>query len=59
MDSNSHTNDLLAALPEERIRHVYPTFGVEHVTDKRADCWCGPRVEIIDGGAIIIHEVGH
>lgn len=49
-------NDL-HELDDDRIHHVYPTFGREHVTDKRAGCWCGPVVEFVEGGAIIIHEV--
>lgn len=46
----------LAELEDDRIRHVYPTFGREHVTDQLDRCWCQPRVEFVDGGAIIIHE---
>lgn len=46
----------LDGLTDEQIRHVYPTFGREHVTDQREKCWCQPRVEFVDGGAIIIHE---
>lgn len=49
----------LGAIPDDRIQHVYPTFGREHVTDKRDACWCQPRVEFVEGGAIITHEVGH
>jgi hypothetical protein len=40
----------------DRIFHVYPTFGREHVTDQRDNCWCHPRVEFEGDGAIIIHE---
>ena len=47
----------LSDLDDDQIHHVYPTFGREHVTDKRDACWCGPRVEFVEGGAIIIHEV--
>lgn len=52
-------NTPLGAIPEDRIRHVYPTFGREHITDKRDSCWCQPRVEFVENGAVIIHEVGH
>lgn len=44
-------------LEDDQIHHVYPTFGREHVTDKRTDCWCRPAVEFVEGGAIILHEV--
>ena len=50
-------NQHLDALHDDQIRHVYPTFGRKHITDKREDCWCAPRVEFVEGGAIIIHEV--
>lgn len=46
----------LTDLPDDNIHHVYPNFGREHVTDQRERCWCGPRVEFVEGGAIIIHE---
>lgn len=47
----------LDQLEDAQIYHVYPNFGVrEHVTNKR-DCWCGPKVEFVEGGAIIVHEV--
>lgn len=47
----------LTDLEDDQIHHVYPTFGREHVTDKRAECWCVPVVKFVEGGAIIIHEV--
>ena len=47
----------LALLADDHIHHVYPTFGREHVSNQRADCWCMPKVEFVEGGAIIIHEV--
>ena len=47
----------LSDLEDDQIHHVYPTFGREHVTDQRAACWCEPKVEFVEGGAIIIHEV--
>lgn len=47
----------LTELEDEEIFHVYPTFGREHVTDKRLGCWCGPRLDFVEGGALIIHEV--
>ena len=46
----------LDSVDGDRIRHVYPTFGREHVTDRRDSCWCQPRVEFVEDGAIIIHE---
>ena len=46
----------LAELEDDQIQHVYPNFGREHVTDQRAECWCQPRVELVEGGAVIIHE---
>lgn len=46
----------LARIDEDNIHHVYPTFGREHVTDKRDQCWCQPKVEFIGCGAVIIHE---
>jgi hypothetical protein len=46
----------LTDLEDDQIHHVYPTFGREHVTDQRDDCWCQPRVEFEGDGAIIIHE---
>lgn len=46
-------------LTDDQIQHVYPTFGKEHVTDQREKCWCQPRVEFIEEGAIIIHEPAH
>lgn len=46
----------LEDVPDDRIHHVYPTFGREHVTDKRAACWCQPRIEFEGDGAVIIHE---
>ena len=48
---------MLERLRDDKIHHVYPTFGREHVTNDRAECWCQPRVEFVEGGAIIIHEV--
>lgn len=47
----------LSTLADEQIQHVYPNFGRTHVTDKRDSCWCKPRVEFVEDGAIIIHEV--
>ena len=47
----------LDALENDRIHHVYPTFGREHVTNNRSECWCHPVVEFVEGGAIIIHQV--
>lgn len=46
----------LKDVPDELIFHVYPTFGREHVTDQREQCWCQPRVEFEGEGAVIIHE---
>lgn len=43
-------------MPSDRIHHVYPTFGREHVTDQRDQCWCQPSVQFEGDGAIIIHE---
>lgn len=48
---------LLEKIDDRQIRHVYPTFGREHITNKRDECWCCPTVEFVEGGAIIIHEV--
>ena len=49
---------VLAEMEDDKIRHVYPTFGVrKHITNSRAGCWCQPKVEFVEGGAIIIHEV--
>lgn len=53
---NSTSTDGVDSLSDDEIQHVYPNFGREHVTDKRTDCWCRPHVELVDGGAIIIHE---
>lgn len=39
-----------------QIHHVYPTFGREHITNDRGGCWCEPKIELVEGGAIIIHE---
>ena len=50
-------NGELSSLSDDHIQHVYPTFGREHVTDKRDQCWCQPKVELVEGGAVIIHEV--
>jgi hypothetical protein len=47
----------LSALEDDQIHHVYPTFGRGHVIDQRDGCWCQPKVEFVEGGAIIIHEV--
>ena len=47
----------LPSIPDDRIYHNYPTFGREHVTDRRDQCWCQPSVEFINDGAIIIHKV--
>lgn len=47
----------LENLADDQIHHVYPTFGRKHVTDSRDACWCQPKVEFVEGGAIIIHEV--
>lgn len=48
----------LDELEDDQIHHVYPTFGVrEHVTNKRDVCWCQPKIEFVEGGAIIHHEV--
>ncbi len=57
MTDRSTTPHGLSALEDEQIRHVYPTFGREHVTDQRDACWCQPKVDFVEGGAIIIHEV--
>lgn len=46
----------LSELEDDQIRHVYPQFGREHITNQRQDCWCCPVVEFVEGGAIIIHE---
>ena len=58
--------DPLQVLPEDRIHHVYPTFGKEHSTNSRGKCWCVPMVEFVTEqhglgeheitGAIIIHH---
>lgn len=53
----TYSNRAFREVPNDQIQHVYPNFGREHVTDQREKCWCGPRVELVDGGAIIIHEV--
>ena len=42
----------LVDIGEGRI-HIFPTFGREHITDQ--SCWCGPRMELVEGGKIIIH----
>ena len=42
---------------DDNAYHVYPTFGREHITDRGSACWCGPRVEYVNGGRIIIHEI--
>lgn len=47
----------LEDMDDDMIFHVYPTFGREHVTDKRAECWCDPQIIFEGNGAIIIHEV--
>lgn len=52
----SSTKRPLQSLEDDQIHHVYPTFGREHVTDKRADCWCQPKVDLHGDGAVIIHE---
>ena len=41
---------------DDQIIHIYPTFGRQHVTDQRDGCWCHPRVELTDGGVLVIHE---
>lgn len=41
---------------DDMIFHVYPMFGRAHVTDQREKCWCQPRVELENEGAVIIHE---
>lgn len=51
-----HDKSRLQEMPDDNIQHVYPTFGREHVTDKRDDCWCQPKVQFVKGGAIVIHE---
>lgn len=48
---------LLADLDNDSIWHVYPTFGREHITNQRDQCWCYPKIEFAYDGAIIIHEV--
>lgn len=55
-ESQSRSDISLDDLEDDQIQHIYPTFGREHVTNQRADCWCSPRVESIEGGALIIHE---
>lgn len=60
INSQGHTvggGPSLLNLKDRQIRHVYPTFGKEHTTNKRDACWCQPRVEFVENGAIIIHEV--
>lgn len=47
----------LDMVPDDCIWHTFPTFGREHVTDQRDQCWCEPKVDFVEGGAIIIHEV--
>lgn len=49
----------LEDLDDEQIFHVYPTFGKEHITNQRQACWCQPRVEYVEGGAVVIHEAEH
>lgn len=53
----SGTNDkpALEELEDDQVLHISPTFGREHVTDHGA-CWCEPRVEFVEGGAIIFHK---
>lgn len=46
----------LDAMEDDQIVHVYPQFGRAHVIDQRANCWCGPRVELDERGAVIVHE---
>lgn len=50
-------NGSLDWIEDEDIIHVCPTFGREHVTDRRDACWCQPNVQFEGDGAIIIHEV--
>ena len=48
---------LFDEIEDDKIHHVYPTFGREHVTEiRRYDCWCEPKVEFVAEGALIIHE---
>lgn len=56
-NSSLNGNEGLDGLEDDQIIHTYPTFGREHVTDRREGCWCQPKVEFVEGGAIIIHEV--
>ena len=49
-------NRPLDSVEGDDIVHVYPTFGREHITDKRDQCWCQPKVELHGEGAVIIHE---
>ena len=46
----------LTTIPDDRIYHVYPTFGREHITDKADKCWCCPEDRFVNNGAMIIHE---
>lgn len=54
---------VMDGLDDEQVFHVYPTFGREHQTSEKLNCWCDPRVEFVHGklgkvvGAVIIHEV--
>lgn len=52
----STLNRTLDDLEDDSIYHVYPTFGRQHITDKRDQCWCTPKVELCEGGAIIQHK---
>lgn len=50
-------DDAFQDVDSESIHHVYPTFGREHVTDQRDQCWCHPSVEYFDDIAIVVHGV--
>ena len=56
---------ILAALPDAVVRHVYPEFGRPHLTDQRTGCWCEPWVDIAFcdeehvAGAVIVHQSDH
>jgi hypothetical protein len=44
---------------EDHIWHVYPRFGRAHIIDQKDKCWCMPRVDLDEDGAIVIHEIEH
>lgn len=56
--ANSYGGAAPADIPSEKIEHIYPQFGREHITDQRGKCWCQPEIMLLpySGGALIIHE---